>query len=1031
MAVIPQIVTSPGAVPSTGGSQVRVSPQVDVRAPADPSQALGAAASIESQAFQTTARAGEKLADYGEQFADQYVKAKLNVDAANHQADLSKQLHEAEFESSKIADRAAATTDFDQRAAKIKDDFAAKDVNPQVRAAVDASLPNQIALRRASAQNASFGLESKAQVGQLISNIDQYNKQAIDAQDPRLTETLIQQANDAIDGRVAGGWLSAEVAAKMKVDFGSNVYLTKIEVAMQKDMASGIALYDATKGKLNARDSAKAAVMVEDRRKHVEADSTVSSAMPVFGGDEKDRVHRAIVGQESGGRQVDASGNILTSSKGALGAGQITPGTFAQFAKPGESITNKEDNLRVSKRITDHYMEKYNGDWQRAAVAYFSGEGNVAPAGSPTPWKVDSSDGRVKTSEYVNQVGARLGGAAAPQGDQLAQWKIDGYRYIQSLVDDKTLDPEARNRQISIANQRLNIGNSIVLEQRKSAADTGEALAIKLNTGQYTIGGFQQVSDQFRAAGDNSNADTYQVLANNEAQLIEDSKNPPAQRSAASMLLPGAGGRIAAQQHAQVLADATERRRLEAAHRTENRQSGAAEEKIIDDSIGTDVNPEALKQNMRNTLAYYTAAGDDAKVERLKEKFNAMLDGAIMQKLPPAERNRLKLELQEIANSKDGLSIRDSTLLKILDRKETDNQQRWDQDPLTAAHNIGPRYGGISLQPFNTNVLQDRDAAQLWANQRLHDLRQATYRRDGSVSVLPANYFTPTEMSDITQKLATMKPLEAKMFLANLAAVVPAQAIALIGQQMSQKDPVSDSYAGALGLFARNKKDDVEIGKRVIDGMNWRTKGGEDGKSRIDVNAALFTAIDNQLGGARTGMTPDAIRMQNNVIISNYVALTAGSPDRAAIKPDQLSQAITEIVGKRANINGADTLIARELEPYQVRNGLASIGPADVASLRASSDGKPITDATIRQRGQIVPYGDGLYTVVIPDPLKAARMAQVIDNTTGRPWVIDIHPLIARGDTTNRASRSENPPSMPRSTRGIPVIVPTEPVPPQ
>src|SRR4029077_8569148 len=124
-----------------------------------------------------------------------------------------------------------------------------------------------------------FGLESQAQVGQLITNIDQYNKQAVDAQDPRLTEQLIQQANAAIDGRVAGGWLHADVAAKMKVDFESNVYRTKQEIAFAKDTRAGLALYEATKSKLNAADSRAMGIMAADRAKQVDAETAVSQGM--------------------------------------------------------------------------------------------------------------------------------------------------------------------------------------------------------------------------------------------------------------------------------------------------------------------------------------------------------------------------------------------------------------------------------------------------------------------------------------------------------------------------------------------------------------------------------------------------------------------------------------------------------------------------------------------------------------------------------------------------------------------------------
>jgi hypothetical protein len=92
----------------------------------------------------------------------------------------------------------------------------------------------------------------------------------------------------------------------------------------------------------------------------------------------------------------------------------IMPGTFAQYAKPGERIDNPDDNLRVHRRIIDDLMRKSGGDWRRVSVGYFSGEGNIAPPGSPTPWIKDKYDhppdrpGK-STSSYVADIGRRLG----------------------------------------------------------------------------------------------------------------------------------------------------------------------------------------------------------------------------------------------------------------------------------------------------------------------------------------------------------------------------------------------------------------------------------------------------------------------------------------------------------------------------------------------------------------------------------------------------------------------------------------------
>lgn len=117
-------------------------------------------------------------------------------------------------------------------------------------------------------------------------------------------------------------------------------------------------------------------------------------------------IANAILSQESGHNP-----NIHNSVDGAHGIGQLMPGTFKLYARPGERIDNPTDNLNVANRLLEHYTQAYNGDPARVAVAYFSGPGNVAPENSPTPWVRDTHDGNgVHTSAYVQQVLGRIGG---------------------------------------------------------------------------------------------------------------------------------------------------------------------------------------------------------------------------------------------------------------------------------------------------------------------------------------------------------------------------------------------------------------------------------------------------------------------------------------------------------------------------------------------------------------------------------------------------------------------------------------------
>ena len=128
-----------------------------------------------------------------------------------------------------------------------------------------------------------------------------------------------------------------------------------------------------------------------------------------------DQLTSAFYGQES-----SSGKNPATSVDNAHGGMQIVPGTFAQYAKPGERLDNPADNMAVGKRILADYAQRYNGDAARIAVAYFSGPGNVAPPGSATPWKNNSHDGNgTFVSQYVDGIMKRLGqpglNAPAPQ----------------------------------------------------------------------------------------------------------------------------------------------------------------------------------------------------------------------------------------------------------------------------------------------------------------------------------------------------------------------------------------------------------------------------------------------------------------------------------------------------------------------------------------------------------------------------------------------------------------------------------------
>jgi hypothetical protein len=142
-----------------------------------------------------------------------------------------------------------------------------------------------------------------------------------------------------------------------------------------------------------------------------------SGAPTSTGSADVEQLNNMIWGNESGGAATSA-----TSVNGARGGHQIIPGTFAQYAKAGENIDNPTDNANVGRRIVADLAQKFGNDPARVAVAYFSGPGNVAPPGSPTPWLQDKKDGNgTATSAYVQNALGRLGGPRAGMGAPAGQ----------------------------------------------------------------------------------------------------------------------------------------------------------------------------------------------------------------------------------------------------------------------------------------------------------------------------------------------------------------------------------------------------------------------------------------------------------------------------------------------------------------------------------------------------------------------------------------------------------------------------------
>ena len=111
----------------------------------------------------------------------------------------------------------------------------------------------------------------------------------------------------------------------------------------------------------------------------------------------------AVAQVESGGRQYDANGNVVTSSAGAIGIMQLMPGTAADLGvDPYDASQNVEGGTAYLNDLFSQF-----GDVPDTLAAYNWGPGNVQRAlqnGTPFPPSVQG---------YVTKVLSALGGQSS------------------------------------------------------------------------------------------------------------------------------------------------------------------------------------------------------------------------------------------------------------------------------------------------------------------------------------------------------------------------------------------------------------------------------------------------------------------------------------------------------------------------------------------------------------------------------------------------------------------------------------------
>ena len=141
-----------------------------------------------------------------------------------------------------------------------------------------------------------------------------------------------------------------------------------------------------------------------------------------------DALWGALINKESGGRQFDERGNLITSPKKAFGIAQLMPDTADYIARQmgdpslaAKSRTDPAVNERMGRWYLGKQLEKY-GSASLALAAYNAGPGRVdrwlVTIGDPRTGNITESEWAARipfqeTRDYVQTIVQRSGGSAA------------------------------------------------------------------------------------------------------------------------------------------------------------------------------------------------------------------------------------------------------------------------------------------------------------------------------------------------------------------------------------------------------------------------------------------------------------------------------------------------------------------------------------------------------------------------------------------------------------------------------------------
>lgn len=423
----------------------------------------------------------------------------------------------------------------------LRDETLNKAANPRQRRFMEMLIQPAASDYLGAVGNHSARQQQVMSIGTAKSEADMSASHAAAAyQNPEKSAQYRSEANAAL-ARLGAlqGW-SEETLKAETFKLGSGIHSSVISQNLASDDVDMAAVYfDAHRDEMTPEGILEASRQLKGPLELRLADSDVAravGAIPATGepavtasASSASRMHAITAQSESGTRDRDANGRLITSPAGAQGMMQVMPATARD---PGHGIRpwdgkSDEDRNRVGRELLDALMKKY-ADPEKAWAAYNWGEGRVdkAVAAHGGDWL---STAPKETRDYVQKNIAALGSDGHIAARSQRWDKEQTYNQIDALAEKEGWSFERRERARNRADQMISADEE--LQARKEAEADRDASEFVLAKGaSFTDTG------QIPGAIWNSLSSTDKARYQAAAERNRAPKDPPANGAAAMTL---------------------------------------------------------------------------------------------------------------------------------------------------------------------------------------------------------------------------------------------------------------------------------------------------------------------------------------------------------------------------------------------------------------------------------------------------------------------------------------------------------------